>query len=48
MNWRRIDDWMKERSVDVYTPGLVVHPTLGEFGLSIGRVLLIQVRRVVC
>lgn len=30
MNWKRVDEWMKERSVDVYKPGLVVHPTLGE------------------
>lgn len=30
MQWERIDNWMKERSFDVFTPGLIVHPTLGE------------------
>ncbi|KAA8649887.1 oxidase ustYa family protein [Aspergillus tanneri] len=28
-NWKRIDDWMKNRSFDIYAPGLVVHPVLG-------------------
>jgi hypothetical protein len=30
MQWDRIDNWMEERSFDVFTPGLIVHPTLGE------------------
>lgn len=30
MNWGKIDNWMKERAFEVFTPGLIVHPTLGE------------------
>lgn len=30
MQWDKINDWMKERSVDVFQPGLVVHPILGK------------------
>ena len=29
--WDKIDGWMKERSLDVFTPGLIVHPTLGKY-----------------
>ncbi|KAF9893073.1 hypothetical protein FE257_012484 [Aspergillus nanangensis] len=29
MDWHRIEDWMKERSVDIYKPGLLMHPKLG-------------------
>jgi len=30
VNFDNIVNWAKERSVDVFQPGLVVHPTLGE------------------
>ncbi|KAE8376691.1 hypothetical protein BDV26DRAFT_282492 [Aspergillus bertholletiae] len=28
-DWNQIQNWMKERSVDIYQPGLTNHPTLG-------------------
>ncbi|PLB39763.1 oxidase ustYa family protein [Aspergillus candidus] len=28
-DWGRIEEWMKTRSVDIYTPGLLVHPKFG-------------------
>ncbi|KAL5357359.1 hypothetical protein BJX96DRAFT_172452 [Aspergillus floccosus] len=28
-DWDRIQDWAKQRSFDIYKPGLIVHPTLG-------------------
>ncbi|KAI9043189.1 oxidase ustYa family protein [Aspergillus affinis] len=28
-DWNRIDDWMRSRSVDIYEPGLLMHPKLG-------------------
>jgi hypothetical protein len=30
INWSALDAWAKSRHVNVYEPGLVVHPTLGE------------------
>lgn len=30
VQWEKIDSWMKERSLDVFAPGVIVHPTLGE------------------
>lgn len=28
-NWNRIQDWAKERSFDIYEPGLLIHPHYG-------------------
>ncbi|GES64934.1 hypothetical protein ATEIFO6365_0009042900 [Aspergillus terreus] len=28
-DWDRIQDWAKQRSFDIYKPGLIMHPTLG-------------------
>lgn len=48
MQWEKIDDWMKARSFDAFTPGLIVHPTLGEaypdgegddLGIALGMLL---------
>ncbi|KAF6229662.1 hypothetical protein HO173_011308 [Letharia columbiana] len=30
VQWDKIDNWMKERSLDVFAPGVIVHPILGE------------------
>lgn len=30
VNWDRIDSWSRERSVDMFAPGMLVHPVLGE------------------
>lgn len=30
VNWDSLNEWAHSRLVDVYEPGLVVHPTLGE------------------
>ena len=29
MQWDKIDSWMRQRSFDVFAPGVIVHPTLG-------------------
>lgn len=29
VNWDSLDNWAKERSVNVFAPGVLVHPTLG-------------------
>lgn len=29
VNWDSLDNWAKQRSVDVFAPGVMVHPTLG-------------------
>ena len=31
VRWDKIDGWMQERSLDVFAPGMIVHPTLGKF-----------------
>jgi hypothetical protein len=31
-NWDAVDVWAKERKVDMYSPGLLVHPKFGESG----------------
>lgn len=30
VQWDKIDSWMKERSLNVFAPGVIVHPTLGK------------------
>lgn len=35
MNWKGLDDWMKSRSVDVFEPGLLVHPQLGKLSSTL-------------
>ena len=30
VQWDKIDGWMQERSLDVFAPGVIVHPTLGK------------------
>ena len=29
-DWNALDDWARERSIDVFEEGMLVHPTLGE------------------
>jgi len=29
VNWETLNAWAEDRKVNVYEPGLVVHPTLG-------------------
>ncbi|ATY59809.1 hypothetical protein A9K55_006355 [Cordyceps militaris] len=29
VNWEKISQWTRERTVDVYEPGLIIHPQLG-------------------
>ena len=29
VNWDKLDQWTKDRSVDMLKPGWLVHPTLG-------------------
>jgi hypothetical protein len=31
MNWDQIEAWAQERYVDPATPGLLIHPTKGEY-----------------
>ena len=31
MAWEPLEHWAAERSFDAFTPGLLVHPTYGEF-----------------
>ena len=31
MQWEKIDEWMRERHLNVFAPGVIVHPTLGEY-----------------
>lgn len=31
VQWDKIDKWMKERSIDVFAPGVIVHPVLGNY-----------------
>lgn len=33
VNWDKISQWTKERTVDMYKPGLLVHPQHGESGI---------------
>ena len=28
-DWNRIEEWMKSRTVDIYQPGLLMHPEFG-------------------
>lgn len=35
VDWSALDGWAESRYVNVYEPGLVVHPTLGERQLSV-------------
>lgn len=35
VNWQRLDDWTKERTVDMLKPGWLVHPTLGMWGFFV-------------
>lgn len=30
VNWNKLDEWTKDRSVDMMAPGWLVHPTLGK------------------
>lgn len=30
LQWDKIDSWAKERSLDVFAPGVIVHPALGK------------------
>lgn len=30
VDWEKLDAWAGERTVDVYKPGWLVHPTLGK------------------
>lgn len=30
VQWDKIDGWMEERRIDVFAPGLIVHPILGK------------------
>lgn len=29
-NWDKVAQWTRERTVDMYKPGLIVHPSLGK------------------
>lgn len=31
VNWKKIDEWTKARTVDMMKPGYLVHPTLGTY-----------------
>ena len=31
LNWEKIDNWSKERSIDIFEPKYLHHPKLGEF-----------------
>lgn len=35
MNWQALDEWSKERSVDVFAPGGLVHPIHGKSSLTL-------------
>lgn len=37
--WDSIDDWIKQRKINIYQPGLLVHPTFGGLYLPLGRSL---------
>lgn len=39
-DWERIQEWARERSFDIYEPGLLVHPDYGELG-SLKRCLVV-------
>ena len=34
VDWDRLDAWAQERSVDVFQPGMLVHPKFGRCPLS--------------
>lgn len=42
-DWGRIEEWMKTRSVDIYTPGLLVHPKFGMFLSYCGWIALMMI-----
>lgn len=29
VNWEKLDEWVMERTVDVFAPGILTHPILG-------------------
>lgn len=31
VDWERIDDWSKKRSIDVFDPQFLAHPKFGKF-----------------
>lgn len=34
VNWDELETWVDSRGFDPFTPGLLMHPTLGEFEYS--------------
>ena len=35
VQWDRIDAWMQERHINVFEPGMIVHPTLGMYDVPV-------------
>lgn len=41
VNFQRIDDWMKSRTVQAWKPGLLIHPKLGKATRQLAQPIVI-------